>query len=211
IAFNNDRKTPIIPVKLDDQTFAALIDSGSDAALSLNPAGLQPVFVVEPRPGAMVGTLTSDREQRIGRLAGTLWIGHSQLPRPLTDVTDELSSLGGGILKYFTVTFDQGHSQVTFQRESNDPIPPEPRRSAGISFTKAPAYWRVASVVPNSPAAKAGVQPGDLVTRINGEPVAKWDIRRYELLVATASAIEFTFLNGPQEKLQRIEVFDLVP
>ena len=211
IAFNNDRKTPIIPVKIGDQTFAALIDSGSDAALSLNPVGLQPVFAVEPRPGAMVGTLTSDREQRIGRLASTLLIGPYELPRPLVDVTDELSSLGGGILRYFTVTFDQRRSQVTFQRDTATPIAPEPRRSAGMSFTKAPAYWRVASVVPNSPAAKAGIQPGDLVTRINGEPVPKWDIRRYELLVATASAIEFTFLNGAQENAQRIDVFDLVP
>ena len=100
---------------------------------------------------------------------------------------------------------------MTFQRDSTAPIPPEPRRSAGLSFTKTPAYWRVASVVPGSPAAAAGVQPGDLVTRLNGEPVARWDIRRYELLVATATSIEFTFLNGAKETSQRINVFDLVP
>ena len=211
IAFNNDRKTPIIPVRLGDQTFAALIDSGSDASLSLNPVGLQPAYAIPPRPGAMVGTLTSDREQRIGRLAATLMIGPHALLRPVVDVTDELSSLGGGILKNFTVTFDQERSQVTFQRDTADPIPPEPRRSAGLSFTKTPAYWRVASVVPGSPAAAAGIQPGDLVTRLNGEAVARWDIRRYELLVSTATAIEFTFLNGAQESAQRINVFDLVP
>ncbi|MDB6093856.1 MAG: hypothetical protein JWM32_1418 [Verrucomicrobia bacterium] len=211
IAFNNDRKTPIIPVRLGDQTFAALIDSGSDASLSLNPVGLQPVFAVAPRPGAMVGTLTSDRAQQIGRLDSTLMIGNHALNKPVVDVTDELSSLGGGILKYFTVTFDQHRSQVTFQRDSTDPIPPETRRSAGLSFMKTPAYWRVASVVPGSPAASAGIQPGDLVTRLNGDPVAQWDIRRYELLVATATAIEFTFLHGAQETPERIDVFDLVP
>ena len=211
IAFNNDRKTPIIPVRLGEQTFATLVDSGSDAALSLNPAGLQADFAVAPRPGAMVGTLTGDREQRIGRLASTLMIGNHALVRPVVDLTDDLSSLGGGILKDFTVTFDQERSRVTFQRDSTAPIPPEPRRSAGLSFTKTPAYWRVASVVPGSPAAAAGVQPGDLVTRLNGEPVARWDIRRYELLVATATSIEFTFLNGAKETSQRINVFDLVP
>ena len=211
IAFNNDRKTPIIPVRLGDQTFAALIDSGSDAALSLNPVGLQPVFAVPPRPGATVGTLTGDRTQQVGRLAATLTIGDFALVRPVADLTDELASLGGGILKYFTVTFDQEHNRVTFQRDPPSTIPPEPRRSAGLSFTKSPAYWRVASVVPGSPAAAAGVQPGDLVTRLNGEPVARWDIRRYELLVATATSIEFTFLNGTQEVPQRLNVFDLVP
>ena len=211
IAFNNDRKTPIIPVRLGDQTFAALIDSGSDAALSLNPVGLQPVFAVPPRPGATVGTLTGDRTQRVGRLAATLTIGDFALVRPVADLTDELASLGGGILKNFTVIFDQEHNQVTFQRDPPTTIPPEPRRSAGLSFTKSPAYWKVASVVSGSPAAAAGVQPGDLVTRLNGEPVARWDIRRYELLVATATSIEFTFLNGTQEVPQRLNMFDLVP
>jgi hypothetical protein len=211
IAFNNARKTPIIPVQLGDQTFAALIDSGSDAALSLNPVGLQPVFAVAPRPGATVGTLTGDREQRVGRLAATLTIGDYALVRPVADLTDELASLGGGILRNFTITFDQERNRVTFQRDAPGPIPPEPRRSAGLSFTKTPAYWRVASVVPGSPAAAAGVQAGDLVTRLNGEPVARWDIRRYELLVATATAIEFTFLTGQQEIPRRLDVFDLVP
>ena len=211
IAFNNERKTPIIPVQLGDRTFAALIDSGSDAGLSINPVGLQPAFAVAPRPGATVGTLTGDREQRIGRLADTLAIGRYAFIRPVADLTDELSSLGGGILKNFIVTFDQEHNQVTFQRNPPTTLPPEPRRSAGLSFTKTPAYWRVASVVPGSPAAAAGGQPGDLVTRLNGEPVARWDIRRYELLVATATAIEFTFLNGPREAPQRLAMFDLVP
>lgn len=211
IAFNNDRKTPIIPVKLGNQTFAALIDSGSDAALSLNPVGLNPVFAVPPQPGATVGTLTGDRAQQVGRLSATLTLGQYSLIRPVADITDELASLGGGILKYFTVTFDQEHNRVTFVRDTPAPIPPEPRRSAGLSFTKTPAYWRVASVVPGSPAVTAGVQPGDLVTRINGEPVGRWDIRRYELLVATATAIEFTFLHGAQEVPQRLNVFDLVP
>ena len=138
-------------------------------------------------------------------------VGPHALLRPVVDLTDELSSLGGGLLKNFTVTFDQERSRVTLQRDSLAPIPPEPRRSAGLSFTKTPAYWRVASVVPGSPAAAAGLQPGDLVTRLNGEPVARWDIRRYELLVATATAIEFTLLNGQQETPQRVAVFDLVP
>ena len=211
IAFNNDRKTPIIPVRLGGRTFAALIDSGSDAALSLNPVGLNPEFAVAPRPGATVGTLTGDRTEQVGRLAATLGIGNYTLDRPVANLTDELASLGGGILKNFTVTFDQEHNQVTFLRDPPAPILPEPRRSAGLSFTKTPVYWRVASVVPGSPAATAGVQPGDLVTRLNGEPVAKWDIRRYELLVATATSIEFTFLNGNAEIPERVNVFDLVP
>ena len=211
IGFNNDRKTPIIPLRLGNQTFVGLIDSGSDVALSLNPIGLDPKFSVPPRPGATVATLSGDRTQRVGRLADTLMIGEYSLQQPIVDLTDELTSLGGGILKYFTVTFDQEHSRVTFHRESKLPIPPEPRRSAGLSFDKTPAYWRVASVISGSPAEKSGVQGGDLVTRINGEPVAQWDIARYQQLVALADEVAFTFLNGTQETETRVQVFNLIP
>lgn len=211
IHFNNERNIPIIPLGLGTQTLVALIDSGSDASLSLNPIGLQPEFAVPTRPGATIATLSGDREQRIGRLAQDLRLGDYVIRQPVVDTTDELTSIGGGILEHFTVTFDQEHNQVTFFREDPAPLPATPLRNAGVSFNKTPVYWRVASVVPDSPAAAAGVQTGDLVTRIEGQPVAEWDITRYQQLVATAEAITFTFLNGTEESDKRIPVFDLVP
>lgn len=211
IPFDDTRKTPVVPVKLGDRTILALIDSGSDMAISLNPVGVEPQFAFGPTVGATVGTIAGDRTQRIGRLSETLAIGEYAFPRPIVDLSDELSAIGGGVLRHFAVTFDQTHDRVTFFRESNEPIEMPARRGAGISFNKAPAYWRVAGVVPKSPAEAAGVQLGDLVTRINGEPVAKWDLRRYEQLVATATEITFTFLLGNAETEKRVATFDLVP
>jgi S1-C subfamily serine protease len=80
-----------------------------------------------------------------------------------------------------------------------------------VSFSKTPAYWRVAGVVPKSSAETAGVQQGDLVIRITGEPVVRWDLRRYEQLVANASEITFTFLDGTAETERTVNVFELVP
>ena len=189
----------------------ALIDSGSDSPLSLNPVGLEPAFASPPRPGATVSTLTGDRPQQIGRLADTLGIGDYQLPRPIVELTDELSSLGGGILKNFTLTFDQEHDRVHFQRDTREPIASPPRRSAGISFSKTPAYWRIAGVVPLSPAAQAGIRTGDLLTHLNGEPVAKWDVNRYEQLIASAEKLVCRFLHGAHETDQEVRIFELVP
>ena len=211
IAFDDVRKTPLITVRLGDRSLVALIDSGSDALFSLNPVGLGPQFAYGPTVGATVGTIGGDRTQRIGRLNETLAIGDYAFQQPVVDLTDELSAIGGGMLKHFSVSFDQLHDRVTFYRESREPIQTAPRRSAGVSFSKTPAYWRVAGVVPKSSAEKEGVQQGDLVIRINGEPVARWDLLRYEQLVAKASEITFTFLNGDAETEKRVSVFELVP
>ena len=80
-----------------------------------------------------------------------------------------------------------------------------------MSFSKTPAYWKVAGVVDDSPAEEAGIRLGELVTRINGEPIAAWDLRRYEQLVARASEVTFSFLNGNSESAKTVRIFDLVP
>jgi hypothetical protein len=211
IKFDNASRTPLIPVTLGDETFIALIDSGSDGPLNLNPIGLHPTFDYGPRSGPALATLTGDRSQQVGRLAQPLQIGGYTFLRPLVALTDDLASLGGAVLKNFSVTFDQRHNQVTFYRESTAPILMPSRRSAGLSFDKNPVYWRITSVVPGSPAEAAGVQTGDICTRIDGEFVANWDLRRYEELTASAKSVTFTFLRGPREQDLSVATFDLVP
>jgi membrane-associated protease RseP (regulator of RpoE activity) len=198
-------------VRLGNREFDIMVDSGSDETFTLNPAGLSPKFAYPPTEGPTVVTLTSDRPEQIGRLADTIYIADYAVPRPVVEMSNELSAMGGGVLKYFTVTFDPENDQVTFYREGTDPIAIPGRRSTGLSFGKTPAYWRVVGVVPGSPAAIAKVEAGSLVTRINGEPVAKWDVRRYEQLLANAEAIAFTFLNGTRETEIKLKVIDLVP
>lgn len=211
VAFDDSRKTPVVPVKIGDRTVVALIDSGSDAVFSLNPLGLEPRFASGPAEGGTIGTLGGERRRRVGRLADSLAIGEHVFHEPVVDLTDELSAVGGGMLRNFSVSFDQKRDRVIFFRDERAPIRPTAVRSAGVSFTKTPAYWRISGVVPRSPAEIAGVQAGDLVTRIDGEPVAQWDLRRYEKLVTTAQEIVFTFLNGTVESEKRVAVFDLVP
>jgi hypothetical protein len=211
ILFDNADKIPLIPVRLDDREFAVLVDSGSGAAFDLNPAGLSPKFVFGPVDGPLVSTLAGDKACRIGRLAGVVRIGSFDVPQPVAELTDELSSIGGGILSHFTVTFDQRDNEVFFQRDVSAPLLVAPLRGTGLSFRKTPAYWKVAAVVPASPAAAVGIGQGDLVSRINGEPVAAWDRARYDQLVASASSIEYTFIEGTGESTKAIDVADLVP
>ena len=254
IAFNNEKRAPIIPVRLGGETLSALIDTGCDGALALNPVGLNPApaFAQPPRLGATIGTFAGDRLQATGRLAPDLHIGACVIASPIVDITDQLTSIGAEILKNYRITFDQKNSNVTFHRAAAAPAAPAAhdaraataartthttsgahataatsaapaapatpdaplvlgaQRSSGLGFTKTPAYWRVASVVPGSPAEAAGVHAGDIVSRINGEPITEWPLKRYDELVRRAQEITFTFVLGDRENPMVISTFDLV-
>ena len=79
------------------------------------------------------------------------------------------------------------------------------------SVRAAPAYWRVLTVIPDSPSSSLNVQTGDLVVRINGEPVARWDYERYAALLRDSARITYTFLTGTREYEVEVPVFKLVP
>ena len=211
LTFSNQQGVPLIPIQLGNESFVALIDSGSDGSLSLNPAGLHPQFSHGPRAGTLVSSLSGDRPQLTGRLSQSLLIGTHTIAQPIVDLTDQLSSLGGELLRHFAVTFDQRRNLVTFAREADGPVAMEPRRHTGLSFARSPAYWRVLTVIPDTPTAALPVQAGDLCVRINGEPVDKWDYARYAALLKTATKITCTFLAGTKETDIEVPVFALVP
>ncbi len=211
LAFNGELNTPLIPIQMGNESFVVLIDSGSDGSLTLNPDGLHPKFANGPRVGTLVASLSGDRHQLVGRLAQNILVGAQVVEQPIVDLTDELSSLGGEVLRNFSLTFDQRRNLVTFAGNADGPVRLTPRRSLGLSFGRSPVYWRVLAVVPETPAAQLNVQPGDLLVRLNGEPVAQWDYERYATLVKTAAKITCTFLAGAREYDVEVPVFELVP
>lgn len=211
LTFNDDLRVPFVPVQLGNESFVVLLDSGSNGALNLNPTGLHPRFAVQPRLGPPVASLSGDRAPLVGRLADDLRLGSHALQRPVVDLTPNVSSLGGGVLRQFAVTFDQRRNLVTLEREEAGPVPPNARRSTGLALARSPVYWRVLDVLADSPAATAGFAPGDLVARINGEPVARWDFDRFAALVDSGGPITFTCLAGAREFDREVPVFDLVP
>jgi hypothetical protein len=211
VDFNNDQRVPIIPIRIGDRSIVALIDSGSDAVISLNPVGLELDYLVLPRMAGPVATVTGPRDQMLGRLDGLVQLAGHNLENPIIETTEDLSAIGGAALRNFSITFDQLRNQATFVRENTAPIRFEPQRSTGLAFNRTPAYWRVAAVIPGSPAASAGVAAGELVTRIDDEPVSAWNVDRFEQRLRTGRDIAFTFLIGRVEQARTISVYELVP
>jgi hypothetical protein len=211
LAFNNEQGRPLIPLQMGNESFIVLIDSGSDGSLSINPVGLHPRFAFGPRIGTVISSLEGDRRQLTGRLSQDVQIGAHTIEKPIVDLTDQLSSVGGELLRHFAVTFDQRRNLVTLVSDADGAVTIEPRRSTGLSFARAPVYWRVLSVIPDTPTAQLAVQAGNLCIRINGEPVGKWNYERYAALVKSASKITYTFLAGAKETDVEVPVFELVP
>lgn len=211
IAFNNEQGTPLIPIQMGNESFIVLVDSGSDGSLSLNPVGLHPHFANGPRVGTLISSLQGDRRQLTGRLSQDILIGSHTIHNPVVDLTDQLSSVGGELLRHFVVMFDQRRNQVTLVSNTDGPVLMEPRRSTGLSFARSPVYWRVLTVIPDTPAANLPVLAGDLCVRINGELVAQWGYDRYAELVKSADKITYTFLTGTKETDIEVPVFELVP
>lgn len=212
LALDASGGVPIVSVKLDGIGLRTLLDSGKDIAMSINRGAVpKDGFAFGPVNGPTVHDLTGDHRQKIGRLKGTLRLGDYAVSRPVAEVSDDLSCLGGGLLKFFTVTFDTPHSQVSFQRTAPEAVAIPSVRTGGLSFQRNAAYWKVAGVIAGSPADKAGITEGDLVTRIAGDPVSAWDRTRYDQLLANGDQVKFTFLLGTTESDKTVQIVELVP
>ncbi|WP_221031804.1 aspartyl protease family protein [Actomonas aquatica] len=210
VTVHND--VPYVQLSLGSRSLVTLIDTGSDGALNLDPAGLDLEFASPPRSGTLIGTLHGNHRQIVARLDKSLSIGGYQLPQPIADLSGQLTSLGGDVLKHFEVTFDQSTNQVAFYCPSeNMVIPSPPVVSAGLSFIKARAYWRINGVAPESPAEAAGFRVGDLVSRINGEPVETWDLERFRQLVDAGGTIQYSLIKGRDEETLAAATYVLVP
>lgn len=211
VTYSRELNTPLVPVQMGNESFFALVDTGSDLGLSLNPAGLSPRFVNGPRVGMIVSSLHGDNRQLVGRLQQDIAIGSLAVRQPVVDLTDQLSSLGGELLRHFRVTFDQQRHQVIFIRDHDGPVEMPGRRSTGLSFRRFPNYWRLLAIVPETPNSQIPALPGDLCVRINGELIEHWTFERYAELVRTADRITYTFLSGSDEADHEVRVFELVP
>ena len=211
IPYNRELATPLIPVQMGNESFFVLIDSGSDGGLALNPTGLHPRFVHGPRIGMIVSSLDGDKRQLVGRLEQNITVGTQLVQQPVVDLTEQLSSLGGELLRYFRITFDQQRHLVMLTRNTDGPVEMPGRRSTGLSFRRFPNYWRLLAVVPDTPNSAIPVQAGDLCVRINGELVEKWTFERYAEVMKTAPKVTYTFLSGAKEEDHEVQIFELVP
>ena len=206
-----DGTRPIVNVALGDKTFMALVDSGSDLPFTLDATGLNPPFKSGPRSGPLVATLSGNAPRQIGRLADNLVLGTCEVREPRVMLTDQLSTIGAEILRNFTVTFDQRRGLVILDPAHAGSVKLPAQRTTGLSFARLPAEWRVLHVFDDVPAATQQIEPGDAIVGIDGEPVVKWNLDRFEARLRTVDAIDFLFRRDGRTYRVKVPVYDLVP
>ena len=177
---------PLVTGTVDGIAATFAVDTGDDGSLLLMAPfarrhGLVDRYhATQPYGGSSVGK-TEGVLTRVGRvqLNGADGRAIASVERPLTRISTQTSgfdahryisgNLGFGVLHKFNVTFDYARQRIIFEpnRHHNEP---DIYSRSGLVIDKDPATagWTIREVMANSPAAQAGIQPGELVLAIDG-------------------------------------------
>ncbi|MGE0482120.1 MAG: aspartyl protease family protein [Phycisphaerae bacterium] len=198
---------PTFEIKIAGQRVPAHLDSGAMSGLSV-PNEWEPRFPVSG-PVAVVGRArTASKEYGIrgATLDGALEIGGQRLDAPEIRFSGALrtANIGTELLRLFRVTLDSANQRVRFERvapgATTAPVASKPRLGVTLERRQETTGTTIVvhDVVAETPAARAGIKPGDIVLRIAGRPAAEveGDVLRQEL--GKAESIEFELRRGTE-------------
>jgi C-terminal processing protease CtpA/Prc len=90
-------------------------------------------------------------------------------------------------------------------------VPAPPVRTVGLSLFADPAGWRIAGIIPHSPAEMAGIKAGDLVIQIEGKEAAAWTPDEIQGLIDTHTTFALRISEPAGERYLNLKVWSLVP
>lgn len=212
MAVHEHSEVPFIAAGLQDKSFEVEIDSGSNGSLHL-PTELASSlsWKAEPRPGPLIEAIDEETRDYLGRLNGRLTLGSLVLPEPVASVGGSEPTIGYDVLGGFCIVFDQRADKVRFYSQQAGLIASPSARSVGLSVKLDPAGWRVARVIPGSPAEEARLAAGDLITRIEGEPAGNWSRDQLHDWVDTHDAMKLQVVSGGSSRDIQLRVWLMVP
>jgi hypothetical protein len=110
----------------------------------------------------------------------SLTLGGVQVSSPVAGLSEDKGgsisdpnyegNIGGGLLKRFVVTFDYAHQMLYLRPISPAPIDAGRFDRSGLWINSGPDGYVVTDVAANGPAEQAGIQVGDIITRLDGVP-----------------------------------------
>jgi len=202
---------PFVAVQLQGKQFDVMIDTGANDRFHLPPASVAALrWKVAPRPGFLLAVAGGGREQ-IARLSGDLHLGPLRQVEPVVGISVGPPTIGVGLLDAFCVIFDEADDKVWFCSAQHGPMPSPPARTVGLSLLADPGGWLVAGIIPQSPAEAAGIDAGDLVTRIEGRPASDWTPDQVQDWIETHPSLALRVSGKSGERDLDLRVWKLIP
>jgi predicted aspartyl protease len=176
LSSNPDRAVPTIPVTVGEHTVEADLDTGSMGSLLLPQALADDLPLTSPLTAAGQARTVSNQFTIYSASIGTsARLGRHEFATPTVMFSDLFTraNIGADLLKHFAVTIDQRNSTVRLDRAAETPLTLAPQRRMGLMMAPAApgAELRVLDVVADSPAARAGIEAGDVLVAVGGRPV----------------------------------------
>jgi len=147
-------------------------------------------------PGTSTGGTTQSRDGRAESISvGTYSvkdppITFAQDTEGLMAARDYAGLIGAEFLERFTVMFDSPGKRISFTPNRHYDEPAEYDES-GLRIRAEGSTFRafvVARIVPQSPAAEAGIEPGDIIESINSTPAQKMNLTELRSMLRRSKA-----------------------
>ena len=217
--------TPAVPGAADGISGMFMIDTGSSGALTLRRGFVKDNGLDNRHPsslhikslgasGPFEATLMRlDRfdlaESRIDRPA-TRYASTESVGFPFTDVD---GSIGYEVLRQFVTTFDYPHRALWFERSSAFGTRTG-QGSAGFQAIKTDGVgFNVTTVLPNTAAAEAGMQVGDIITRIDGQSTKSISLNEFAGLIRqpVGTEVHLSIIRDGVERSVALTLKDVLP
>lgn len=182
------------------------IDTGSSGTIDLNAPFVDANHAVQAVgktiPGSSYG-LGGRSSHLVGRLA-SLEIGPYQMAQPIVELSqdtkgteanpDRAANVGGQILSRFTIYLDYPHNRLILEPNAHLHDAFEYDMSGLRLISPPPKFERIVvnEVREDCPAAKAGMQRGDVITKIDGVPSSRYTLDQVKKMFRREGTVKLT-------------------
>jgi predicted aspartyl protease len=212
LAIREHSEVPYISVKVQGKDFEVMIDTGATDRLHLTPASAASLsWKTAPRPGLLIAAAGEIDREQVGRLSGALELGQLRQLEPVVDISEGTPSIGVGLLHSFCLVFDESEDKLRLCSAESGLVPSPGERTVGLSMIAESTGWRVVAIIPNSPAEKAAIVKGDLVTQIEGKPAHGWTRDQIQNWIETHESLVLRLSGATGERDLNLQVWPLVP
>jgi len=202
---------PIVTLDLGGRKFQMFVDSGSSGGFDLPAATENLPFAASPVTVGLAANLADVVEEKAARLATNLIWGGVTFERPTVNLAEvDIGRIGKEVLQNFVVRIDQRRKELVLTPPAQTVVPSRPIRSTGLSLLPDGLRLKVLAVIPDTAAARAGIQRGDYVVNVNGEPARRWNSKRLRELRDKADSFEIELVRGDKTERLRLQVATLV-